>query len=85
MQTKTRREYLSPDYKLIEFFRSSRDGWKRKAQQVRRRLKKAKEQLKQVRARRDYWKELAQAPPAVEPRAGQKQRTSAERRRIRPR
>lgn len=62
MSTSTEREYSSPDYKLIAFFRQSRDGWKQKAQQAKRQVWKLKERLKQVRARRDYWK--AQALPA---------------------
>jgi hypothetical protein len=54
------REYLSPEYKLVVCFQKSRDGWKLKAQQAKRQVRKLKERLKQVRARRDYWKEAAQ-------------------------
>lgn len=61
----TDREYLSPDYKLIACFKKSRDGWKKKAQEAQRKLRKVTERLKQVRVRRDYWREEAlQGPPA---------------------
>jgi hypothetical protein len=59
------REYLSPDYKLVAFFRESRDGWKEKAQEAKRQVRKLKERLKRVRARRDYWKEVAQEASAA--------------------
>jgi hypothetical protein len=54
-----KREYLSPNYKLLPFFEKSRDQWKEKAQRAQRQVNKLKERLRQVRGRRDQWKEAA--------------------------
>ncbi|MCC7084997.1 MAG: hypothetical protein IT427_08320 [Pirellulales bacterium] len=48
-------------------------------------MKKAKEQLKQVRARRDYWKELAQAPASARPAAAPKTAPCGRGRQAKPR
>lgn len=68
MEIGSKRKYKSPNYKLVDCFHKSRDGWKKKAQEAKRTVRKLKERLKKVRARRDYWKELAQQRSPVEPR-----------------
>jgi hypothetical protein len=59
MATNVEQEFRSPISKLLSFFHRSRDNWKRKCQETRRKLRKTKERLAQARQRRDYWKELA--------------------------
>jgi len=85
MSTATERIYTSPDYKLIACFRQSRDGWKQKAQQAKRQVKKLKERLKVVRARRDHWKEVARQAAQVEVAESAKNAAAAGGGRARPR
>jgi hypothetical protein len=59
MATNVEQQFRSPVSKLLAFFHRSRDKWKRQCQEARRKLRKTKERLAQVRQRRDYWKELA--------------------------
>ncbi len=51
--------YRSPIKKLLRFFRQSRDGWKRKCQEAKRKLKSFDVRLRVLRQNRDRWKELA--------------------------
>jgi hypothetical protein len=69
MSADLKREYKSPDYKLVAFFEKSRDQWKAKAMAAKRQVNKLKERLRQARGRRDQWKEAALAAreePAAE-------------------
>lgn len=83
MATKVEQEFRSPVSKLLSFFHRSRDKWKQQCQEARRKLRKTKERLAQVRQRRDYWKDLAKqaaaagsaAPPA--PAASKKARSQS--------
>ncbi|MCI0355543.1 MAG: hypothetical protein L0099_10970 [Acidobacteria bacterium] len=59
MATNVVQGFRSPVSKLLSFFHRSRDKWKQQCQEARRKLRKTKERLAQVRQRRDYWKELA--------------------------
>lgn len=84
------REYRSPTYKLLPFFERSRDQWKEKCQKSNRKLKKTKERLQRVRARRDYWKALAlqrvaESPPEppAEPKNSRGERAARGRQRTR--
>ena len=52
--------YLSPVRKLVRFFESSRNGWKRKCLDAKVRIKRLGHQKQKVRASRDRWKLLAQ-------------------------
>lgn len=79
MEIGSKRKYKSPNYKLVDCFHKSRDGWKKKAQEAKRTVRKLKERLKKVRARRDYWKELAQQRSPVEPRETLKKAASRRR------
>ena len=58
MQTREM-EYSSPAHKLIKFFRSSRDNWKTKHQQVKRELKLAQNQVRAVEKSRAKWRQAA--------------------------
>lgn len=51
--------YRSPLKKLVRFFRRSRDAWKRKCQEAKRKLKSFAVRLRVLRQNRDRWKELA--------------------------
>jgi len=57
-------EYSSPAHKLIKFFRSSRDNWKAKQQQVKRELKLAQNQVRAVEKSRAKWRQDAEAARA---------------------
>ena len=48
MSADLKREYKSPDYKLVAFFEKSRDQWKAKAMAAKRHVNKLKERLRQV-------------------------------------
>ena len=63
MQTREM-EYSSPAHKLIKFFRSSRDNWKTKHQQVKRELKLAQNQVRAVEKSRAKWRQAAEATRA---------------------
>jgi hypothetical protein len=52
--------FKSPVSKLAKFFRRSRDGWKAKYQQAKRRNKKLANQTRAVEKSRAHWKEVAQ-------------------------
>ena len=52
--------YLSPVRKLVRFFESSRNGWKRKCLDAKVRIKRLGNQKQKLRASRDRWKLLAQ-------------------------
>ena len=56
METK---EFKSPRGKLITFFQSSRDGWKRKHQEAKRKIKRMSNQVRAVEKSRERWKEKA--------------------------
>ena len=56
--------YRSPLKKLVRFFRRSRDGWKRKCQEAKRKLKSFDVRLRVLRQNRDRWKELARQQQA---------------------
>lgn len=58
METEVR-EYTSPRRKLVRFFSSSRDKWKRRCQEAVRQNKLLKNQTRAVERSRDQWKELA--------------------------
>ncbi len=53
-------EYSSPVHKLIKFFRSSRDNWKTKHQQVKKDLKLAQNQVRAVEKSRAKWRQHAE-------------------------
>jgi predicted nucleic acid-binding Zn-ribbon protein len=52
-------EFKSPKRKLVDFFRRSRDGWKRKYQESKRRNKQLSNQVRAVEKSRAHWKEVA--------------------------
>jgi hypothetical protein len=56
--------FKSPQYKLVSFFRRSRDGWKAKAQQRKVRIKRLTNKVVAVRVSREKWKEKARAGEA---------------------
>ena len=53
--------YLSPDYKLLAFFEKSRDQWKTKALDRKRRIRRLEKRVAELEASRGKWKEKAQA------------------------
>jgi hypothetical protein len=53
-------EFKSPVRKLVRFFQTSRDGWKRKYQESKRRNKKLSNQVRAVEKSRAHWREVAQ-------------------------
>ena len=58
METK---EFRSPIRKLVSFFRSSRDGWKEKYQESKRKNKRLGNQVRAVEKSRAHWKQVAKA------------------------
>ena len=56
--------YSSPVYKLIGFFRKSRDGWKRKAMDRNVRIKRLDNRVAGLIESRRKWKEKAKAHQA---------------------
>lgn len=56
MQSKT---YKSPLKKLVVFFEKSRDGWKAKYVDKKIELKRAKNQINDLKERKEIWKERA--------------------------
>jgi seryl-tRNA synthetase len=56
--------YSSPVYKLIAFFRKSRDGWKRKAKDRNLRIKRLVNRVVGLKESRRKWKEKAKAQQA---------------------
>ena len=53
--------FLSPVKKLARFFERSRNGWKRKCQEAKRRVKRLTNDKAKLRVSRDRWKEHAHA------------------------
>ena len=56
MQEKT---YKSPIKKLVKFFESSRDNWKRKYLEKKKELKRATNRIYDLEHRKDEWKDRA--------------------------
>jgi uncharacterized protein YdaU (DUF1376 family) len=56
--------YSSPLYKLLGFFRKSRDGWKRKAKDRNVRMKRLGNRVAGLKESRRKWKEKAKAQQA---------------------
>jgi uncharacterized protein YdaU (DUF1376 family) len=55
------KQYKSPDYKLLPFFRNSRDGWKAKALDRNLRIKRLKNRAAALEDSRRKWRERARA------------------------
>jgi hypothetical protein len=55
-----RKTFKSPVYKLVEFFKRSRDGWKEKAAVRAYKIKLLSNRIKFLERSRDTWKEHAQ-------------------------
>ena len=53
--------YRSPDYKLLGFFKNSRDRWKRKALRRNVRIKRLMNRVDGLKESRRKWKEKAKA------------------------
>jgi hypothetical protein len=53
------KEYKSPTYKLLPFFRRSRDGWKAKAKHRYRRLRELMKRITALEDSRRKWREKA--------------------------
>jgi len=51
--------YRSPVKKLLQFFQRSRNGWKRKHHEAKKKLKSWDTRFRVLRRNRDRWKELA--------------------------
>ena len=51
--------FKSPARKLVRFFQRSRDNWKRKYMELKRKLKRLSNQVYAVEKSRDHWKEVA--------------------------
>jgi SMC interacting uncharacterized protein involved in chromosome segregation len=54
------KEYKSPEYKLVKFFESSRDGWKEKASERALINRDLEAQVRDLKKSRKLWKEKAQ-------------------------
>ena len=52
------KEYRSPKHKLVDFFRRSRDGWKRKCQAAKRKAKSSANHVAVLKKSRNRWKSL---------------------------
>jgi hypothetical protein len=59
--TASAKTYKSPDYKLLPFFRRSRDGWKAKAEDRNLRIKWLKNRIAALEESRRKWKERARS------------------------
>ena len=59
MQTQ-QKDYASPTRKLIRFFETSRDQWKRKHHEVKKQLKLAMNQVRAVEKSRARWRRDAE-------------------------
>ena len=53
--------YRSPKYNLLQFFERSRDGWKRKCQEGKVRIKRLGSRVDKLKTSRDRWKQRAQS------------------------
>ena len=60
-QTTEAKMYRSPKYKLLEFFRKSRNKWKKKALNRNVRIKRLMNHVDGLQESRGKWKEKAQA------------------------
>jgi len=56
--------YSSPVYKLVAFFRKSRDGWKTKAKDRNLRIKRLENRVVGLKESRRKWREKAKAEQA---------------------
>lgn len=52
--------FKSPPAKLVKFFHKSRDSWKAKCQEQKRKSKKLANQTRAVEKSREHWKQVAQ-------------------------
>jgi hypothetical protein len=59
--TEIRETFKSPEYKLLTFFRDSRDVWKGKAIDRNLLIKRLKNEVAALRGSRGKWKEKVQA------------------------
>ncbi len=53
------KEYKSPLKKLVKFFEKSRDNWKSKYFEKKKELKRAKNQINDLKQRKEDWKDRA--------------------------
>ncbi len=53
------KEYKSPLKKLVKFFEKSRDKWKSKYFEKKKELKRAKNQINDLKHRKEDWKDRA--------------------------
>jgi hypothetical protein len=53
------KSYRSPTRKLLQFFKRSRDGWKRKRQEAKVLNRRLSNRVRKLEASRDLWKERA--------------------------
>ncbi len=51
--------YLSPQRKLLVFFERSRNGWKRKCQKAKARVKRLNNRVRQLETSRELWRQRA--------------------------
>jgi hypothetical protein len=58
-QATMEKEYKSPDYKLLPFFRRSRDGWKAKAKRRHLRMRELMKRIAALEKSRQKWREKA--------------------------
>jgi chromosome segregation ATPase len=58
-QATVNKEYKSPDYKLLSFFRHSRDGWKAKAKRRHLRIRELTKRIAALEDSRRNWREKA--------------------------
>lgn len=54
-------EFKSPTVKLVRFFHKSRDAWKTKCQEAKRRNKLLANQARAVEKSREYWRQKAES------------------------
>lgn len=59
-QATIEKEYKSPDYKLLPFFRRSRDGWKAKAKRRHLRMRELMKRSAALEDSRRKWREKAE-------------------------
>jgi len=55
------RKFRSPQHKLVRFFQRSRDNWKQKCMEAKRRCKLLSNQVRAVEKSREYWRAQAEA------------------------
>ncbi len=55
------KEYKSPDYKLLPFFRGSRDSWKAKAKRRHLRMRELMKRVAALEDSRRKWREKAES------------------------